>query len=147
MKKFLKCRFPQTCRTIEDDFFFLGIILAVFVSITAILFPLLQNQFQLPPCWFHLITGYFCPGCGGTRAVRALFHGQLLQAVRFHPFVPYTAGVYLYFMATQAVERISCGKFPIGMRYHNYLVWTAVILILGNFVLKNVLHYLYGFTL
>lgn len=147
MKNFLKSSSPKTYRTIEDDFFFLGIIFAVLVTITVFLFPLLQDLIQLPPCWFHLITGYYCPGCGGTRALRALFHGHFLQAVWFHPFVPYTAVVYLYFMVTQTVERISRGRFPIGMRYHNYLVWTAVVLILGNFILKNVLHDLYGFIL
>ena len=25
----------------------------------------------VPPCGFRFITGYYCPGCGGTRAVRA----------------------------------------------------------------------------
>lgn len=147
MKKFLRNKPAKNCRTIEDDFFFLGIVLASFAAISVLLFPLLQDYIQLPPCWFHLITGYYCPGCGGTRALRALIHGHFLQAVWFHPFVPYTAAVYLYFMATQAVERISRRRFPIGMRYHNYLVWTAVGLILGNFILKNALHVLYGFIL
>lgn len=31
-----------------------------------------------PPCAFHMLTGLYCPGCGGTRAVRALMHGRLL---------------------------------------------------------------------
>jgi len=147
MKKFFRNRSPQAYRTIEDDFFFLGILLAVFIAAAALLSLLLQYQIQLPPCWFHLITGYYCPGCGGTRALRALFHGHLWQAVWFHPFVPYTIAVYLYFMATQTVERISRKRFRIGMHYHNWLVWTAVALVLGNFLLKNILHYLYGFHL
>ena len=24
------------------------------------------------PCLFHLATGYYCPGCGGTRAIASL---------------------------------------------------------------------------
>ena len=26
-----------------------------------------------PPCMFHALTGFSCPGCGSTRAVSALF--------------------------------------------------------------------------
>jgi len=29
-----------------------------------------------PPCPFHTITGWWCPMCGGTRAVWAAAHGQ-----------------------------------------------------------------------
>ena len=31
----------------------------------------------LPKCLFHEWTGLYCPGCGGTRALYALLHGDL----------------------------------------------------------------------
>jgi len=34
------------------------------------------------PCMFHLVTGLWCPGCGATRALVALEHGDLHSAVR-----------------------------------------------------------------
>lgn len=34
-----------------------------------------------PVCQFHLLTGLYCPGCGGTRAAYQLLHGNLLAAV------------------------------------------------------------------
>ncbi len=37
-----------------------------------------------PPCMFHLLTGYFCAGCGITRALHALVHGDLMAALRFN---------------------------------------------------------------
>ena len=43
----------------------------------------------VPHCFFHRITGYYCPGCGGTRATSALLHGHFLQSLYFHPFVGY----------------------------------------------------------
>lgn len=38
-------------------------------------------------CPFALITGIPCPGCGLTRAVVALGHGDLGTAIAFHPLV------------------------------------------------------------
>lgn len=43
------------------------------------------------PCLFHLLTGFYCPGCGGTRAIRLLLRGQFLKSMQYHPFVPYAA--------------------------------------------------------
>lgn len=35
-----------------------------------------------PVCLFHQLTGWNCPGCGGTRAAYQLLHGHLLRALR-----------------------------------------------------------------
>lgn len=35
-----------------------------------------------PVCQFHRLTGLNCPGCGATRAVYALLHGNIGTAVR-----------------------------------------------------------------
>lgn len=143
MKKFIICPSEKKYRTIEDQFYTIGLIAA---AAAVFLYPMLRRV-RLPPCWFHLISGYYCPGCGGTRAVRALLHGRLLQSAWYHPFVPYAAFLYLYFMITQSVQRLSQGKLRVGMRYRNRLVWIAVALIIGNFIVKNLLHYFYGYML
>lgn len=33
------------------------------------------------PCLFHFATGLYCPGCGATRAVKCLLHGDWSGAV------------------------------------------------------------------
>jgi hypothetical protein len=37
-----------------------------------------------PPCLFHALTGLYCPGCGSTRCLHALLHGNLKQAAAFN---------------------------------------------------------------
>lgn len=39
-----------------------------------------------PTCPSLLITGYYCPGCGGLRAMHALTHGHPLQALHDNAF-------------------------------------------------------------
>jgi uncharacterized protein DUF2752 len=47
-----------------------------------------------PPCVFHSLTGLNCPGCGTTRALYHLLHGDVGGAFRFNPMlfavVPFT---------------------------------------------------------
>lgn len=38
-----------------------------------------------PPCVFRKATGIYCPGCGSTRALRALFEGDFFAALRYNP--------------------------------------------------------------
>lgn len=40
------------------------------------------------PCWFNLLTGYLCPGCGGTRSFFSLMQGDLLASFKYNAFVP-----------------------------------------------------------
>lgn len=89
------------------------------------------------PCILYSLTGAYCPGCGGTRAVQLLFQGHLLKALIYHPLVFYTAVVGGWFMLSQTVERLSRHKLPIGMKYHDNYLWAAIIIVIVNFILKN----------
>jgi len=37
-----------------------------------------------PPCPFHSITGFDCPGCGSQRALYSLLHGNIKQAADYN---------------------------------------------------------------
>lgn len=37
-------------------------------------------------CLFNKLTGFYCPGCGLTRAMHALVHFDLLRAIRMNAF-------------------------------------------------------------
>ena len=39
------------------------------------------------PCPFRSITGWWCPGCGLTRATHFLLNGDITTALRYHAFV------------------------------------------------------------
>lgn len=43
--------------------------------------------FGFPPCPFHLLTGWNCPGCGGLRMTHDLLHGDLGSAFTDNAFL------------------------------------------------------------
>ncbi|MCU0873777.1 MAG: DUF2752 domain-containing protein [Pirellulaceae bacterium] len=53
--------------------------------------------FRLPEsCWFKRLTGLGCPGCGLTRSIICLVHGNFLRAWDFNP------GGYFFFLLIAA---------------------------------------------
>lgn len=40
-----------------------------------------------PPCVFRFLTGYYCVGCGATRALHALVHGDVAHAFAMNPLI------------------------------------------------------------
>lgn len=91
----------------------------------------------LGPCALHRLTGLYCPGCGGTRAMKALFAGDFLQSFVYHPFVPFIAIFGTWFMLSQTVERISHGNVKIAMHFREVYMWMALGIITINFLVKN----------
>ena len=64
--------------------FFTGVVLAATgLGSGAVLFWLNPGTHGFyPVCLFHKLTGWNCPGCGGTRAAYQLLHGHLMNAFR-----------------------------------------------------------------
>lgn len=99
------------------------------------------------PCLFHFLTGAYCPGCGGTRAVKLLLQGKILLSVYYHPLALYGAVLYLWFMISNSIEYASKGRFRIGMRYRKGYVIGGIVLLILNFVIKNAALLLWGWHL
>ena len=88
------------------------------------------------PCLFHLMTGLYCPGCGGTRAVRALLRGNLAMSLQYHPLVPYMAAVILLELASLGISKAT--KNPRWYLGHELgFVYGGVAIILLNWIFKN----------
>jgi hypothetical protein len=62
-------------------------VLAIAALIVILLFQFDPNQAgnPLPPCPSRWLTGLYCPGCGATRALHALLHGNIEKAFSMNP--------------------------------------------------------------
>ena len=124
----------------EKRLYFLGIGVLLLIGLY-ILFKQ-YTKFDLlsliPPCRFRRMTGFYCPGCGGTRAVRALLQGRVITSFFYHPFVLYCAVVAGVFMITNTLQLVVGNKRKIGMKYrHGYLYGSAALLVV-NWIVQNI---------
>jgi Protein of unknown function (DUF2752) len=73
-------------------------------------FPPTSSTFY-PRCpvflWLHL----YCPGCGGTRALAALFHGRLQEAMHWNALVVVSLPFAAAFFAMAYGRAISAAAF------------------------------------
>ena len=132
----------------------LGAMAAVFLVWAAARFapPRLLEFFERYSfCVIYRFTGYVCPGCGGTRALKELFAGHVGASLLYHPLVPYGVGLYAVFMGSHTWEKLEqrirgmrSKRYIRGLRWRSsYLILAAGILA-ANFVIKNLIHLLTG---
>lgn len=125
----------------ETALFYIGWALVFVAAVLVLMYRTIPLPFLklMPPCIFHSVTGLYCPGCGGTRAVSALLHGHIITAFLCHPLVPCAAITAGWFLVSQSIERISGHRMRIGMKYRDVYIWTALGIVIINFIVKNLL--------
>jgi hypothetical protein len=66
----------------------LAAVLFTGVAMSAVLYRFPPSQYGFyPVCPIHQYTGWLCPGCGMTRALAALIHGNLREALHWNPLI------------------------------------------------------------
>lgn len=130
----------KTDKLLDKIFYIIGWIC---IAIGAIVFGLYRAgvlpTIHMASCMIHAMTGYYCPGCGGTRATYALLHGKIITSLYYHPIVVYGVVVGGWFMISQTIERISRGKIHIGMHYRDLYLWIALVIAIVNCLVKNLI--------
>jgi hypothetical protein len=81
----------------------------------------------LPTCPFHALTGLYCPGCGSTRALHRLMHGDVEAALRFNPLMVATLPV----LGVLLIRRDSATVRPVW-------IWLLLAVVIGYGVLRNI---------
>lgn len=74
---------------------------AVYLSIDGFLGINLTDY--MPPCTLYSHTGYYCPGCGGTRSILLFLKGDLAGSLLYHPIIVYTAVPGIWFFISHSI--------------------------------------------
>lgn len=88
-----------------------------YVAVVATIDPFRASVVQCP---VHAITGWWCPGCGSTRAVHALLEGDLGLSLAAHPMVLPVIGLLAYLWIRWAITGTSAAirlprAVPLGL--------------------------------
>lgn len=124
----------------QDQFFYIAGWVCAGIALTYVFFRFVLKidlVDYMPPCIFYTVSGYYCPGCGGTRAALALLRGDLLTSLFYNPVVPYGVATATWFMLTQTIERLSRGRIQCAMHFRMIYVYILLILVAINFIWKN----------
>lgn len=106
------------------------ILIAAIVIVAAIAFIYIYTTFDpsadgslFPRCTFKTLTGLDCPGCGSQRAIHALLHGNIIEALRLNALFV----IELPLLALLALTSLFTDRFH---RLRRILVSRTFILIL-----------------
>ena len=88
-----------------------------------------------PVCQFHRLTGLECPGCGATRALYALLHGNIPAALRDNALFVLTLAALAARGAWFGWNKF-CGRAN-GEFFPAKFLWLLLAIALGFTLLRN----------
>jgi hypothetical protein len=128
---------PKISNPVLVNTWFAAIILgAVALGIAAIIFFFNPTTYGFyPVCQFHKLTGLNCPGCGSTRALYALLHGNFSTALRDN-------ALFVFLLAAAGARGIlfAVKKFrdqPTGEIFPIKFFWPLLFIAIVFTVLRN----------
>ena len=89
----------------------------------------------LPKCFFHELTGLYCPGCGVQRSFHALLNGHVLTAIDYNLlFILFLPLIIFFILAFSLGRKHSATSFI----YKPVFSFTVVIVVVSFWVLRNI---------
>ena len=119
---------------LNEKFYILGKIAFVPVIVFCLIFAnyIYPDHWKIgifENCVFKSISGFPCPGCGGTRALVSLFRGNVVDSFFYNPSVIYAFLAYIHFWFCMYINKHSnIKKISIKVELYAY-IFVGIILI------------------
>jgi hypothetical protein len=89
-----------------------------------------------PVCPFRLLTGLTCPGCGSTRAMHQILHGQFVTAFTLNPLL-LLAIPFLLFAFLRYTMTVMRGGVPRPNALPAPLIYALFVIIVSFWIFRN----------
>lgn len=110
-----------------------------FFIILFLLYIFLNKKFAFYiPCPFHVLTGFYCPGCGITRCLFSLFHGDIKQAFFYNMLVFLYLPFLLFYFCYQCYIYILDKRDVFLTKIPKWILYSLLFLTILFGVLRNV---------
>ena len=106
-------------------------------ALTLYLFPPEETGFY-PQCPFFRLTHLYCPGCGATRALAALLHGRVVEALHYNALLVLLLPFLLGYFAVVYWNAVKQNQWVGPQIRTSTLIWLLVIAA-GFTILRNAL--------
>lgn len=83
------------------------------------------------PCLFHKITKLYCPGCGVTRMIDALFHFNIYKAISYNAYVFSLLILFVIYLIICLIKR----SF---ITINNKIIYVLIIIGIVFSILRNI---------
>lgn len=93
-----------------------------------------------PACPFRTLTGFTCPGCGSSRGLHRLLHGDIVSALEFNPLMVLSLPFLLYALVRYTAAAVS-GR---PLQRHNLdakYIWMLFGVIMSFWIFRNTRFY------
>jgi hypothetical protein len=107
---------------------------ALAVATTVFVFDPAKNFFY-PGCTFHKLTGLNCPGCGATRSLHVLLHGNISAALQDNALFVFLLVFFILRGGWFAVKHFR-GQVT-GSFFPQKILWPLLVLAVLFSVLRN----------
>jgi hypothetical protein len=93
-----------------------------------------------PACPFRTITGFTCPGCGSTRGLHRLLHGDVVSAFEFNPLMVVALPFLLYALVRYTTAAVTGRPLNVNRLNAKY-IWMLLVVIMSFWVFRNTRFY------
>jgi hypothetical protein len=93
-----------------------------------------------PACPFRTITGFTCPGCGSTRGLHRLLHGDVVGAFQFNPLMVVALPFLLYALVRYTTAAVTGRPLNVNRLNAKY-IWMLLVVIMSFWVFRNTRFY------
>ena len=90
------------------------------------------------PCMFHQITGFYCSGCGASRALRSILHFDFYQALRYNAIFTLCLPLFAIYFGGLSISYIRFGKDRVSEKISMKIIYIFVATALVYGILRNI---------
>ncbi len=90
------------------------------------------------PCVFHQLTGFYCSGCGSSRALRSILHLDFYQALRYNAIFTLALPLIVAYFGALFLSYIRFGKDKISGKIPMKAIWVLIAVALVYGILRNI---------
>ena len=138
---------PFDTKTENYCYYVINLIIIIFgISVVITNFFNIDIFHLFPNCSLLSSVGYYCPGCGGTRAFISLLHLNIVRSIIYHPFVLYESIIISLFWITKTFEILSKKRFK-SIHLRPIYFYIAIALIIIQWIFKNMVLHFFGISL